>query len=610
MAIPVSSWCRSNAMLVWSLWLSVACSIDGRTVSAGDGSSAGGSGGASALPGANTPALPDSAATPEASAAANDGVASAASPESPLGVVAMPEAVFLGSIPVGTPSSPVAWVITNQRAVDLTGLTLSEDAAAPLVDFTVLDGCGARLVAGGSCTFQVTYRPSQSGTVRRTLRLAWFDGETRLTVNGVALPWLEVRKQGAGRVTSVPPGIDCGDVCRAPFEREEEVQLVATPVSGEMFGGWRADECEPLAGDCRLASFPNQSVERIVPVAFFTPANNLVFISSEGLSPVLGGVAPYDAACNRLASAAGLNPAGDGFIAAISDATSHFADRLGTARGWVRMDGRPFGDTREEIVNEGIVYNTVAYTELGELVTGDAHMSGTLADGALGLHCDNWSSTSAELTEGNPFTEGPGAWMGTGSLPISGANPCDPAVPRRVVCLGNSATGPLLRTPRAGKRIWLSNTQFFPGGLSPDEACQAERPSGVTSAVALVAYSDRAASDSIDPSADYVRPDGEIVGTGARLIEASQAPSFSHLETGLWQTADGSYLRIDQFSIFVWSGSQRMDALGEVESNCGDWLDQNQQGYVGRLGVTQSQFWARGATGSCADGAYLICVEP
>src|SRR5204862_1597369 len=41
-----------------------------------------------------------------------------------------------------------------------------------------------------------------------------------------------------GKVTSSPPGIDCGAACSASFDSGTPVTLTATPVSGWMFQGW------------------------------------------------------------------------------------------------------------------------------------------------------------------------------------------------------------------------------------------------------------------------------------------------------------------------------------------------------------------------------------
>ena len=81
--------------------------------------------------------------------------------------------------------------------------------------------------------------------------------------------------------------------------------------------------------------------------AMFSPmVNNLVFVSSARFPTSLGSAMAYDAKCNAAATTAGINDsASASYIAFTSDASSNAATRLGSARGWVRMDGQPFADT-------------------------------------------------------------------------------------------------------------------------------------------------------------------------------------------------------------------------------------------------------------------------
>jgi hypothetical protein len=46
---------------------------------------------------------------------------------------------------------------------------------------------------------------------------------------------------GAGTVTSVPAGIDCGATCTASFDRSSNVMLTASSASGSRFDGWSGD---------------------------------------------------------------------------------------------------------------------------------------------------------------------------------------------------------------------------------------------------------------------------------------------------------------------------------------------------------------------------------
>lgn len=61
--------------------------------------------------------------------------------------------------------------------------------------------------------------------------LSWGDEPT------VTYP-LDIDTTGNGRVTSSPPGIDCGSACTADFQQGTSVTLTPTPASGWTFDGW------------------------------------------------------------------------------------------------------------------------------------------------------------------------------------------------------------------------------------------------------------------------------------------------------------------------------------------------------------------------------------
>ena len=136
----------------------------------------------------------------------------------------------------------------------------------------------------------------------------------------------------------MPAGIDCATNCVSGFTGN--VALTAKPDLGSRFAGW-AGACTGTVRTCVL----DLSTDRSVMAQFVPLTNNIVFASSQSYSPSLVGTAAYDLRCNQLASAVGLNnAAGNAYIAWMSDAFSTAPARLGTARGFIRVDGLPFAD--------------------------------------------------------------------------------------------------------------------------------------------------------------------------------------------------------------------------------------------------------------------------
>ena len=62
---------------------------------------------------------------------------------------------------------------------------------------------------------------------------------------------LNIEKSGAGSITSIPAGIDCGIVCSASFAAGTSVTLSATPAEGYRFSGW-SGACSGM-GPCVVA---------------------------------------------------------------------------------------------------------------------------------------------------------------------------------------------------------------------------------------------------------------------------------------------------------------------------------------------------------------------
>ncbi|NEX16035.1 MAG: hypothetical protein C1943_05220 [Halochromatium sp.] len=70
---------------------------------------------------------------------------------------------------------------------------------------------------------------------------------------------LQVEKQGSGRVTSRPTGIDCGQDCSETYPLRTQVTLTSTADSGATFTGW-GGACSGPAADCTIVIDADRSV--------------------------------------------------------------------------------------------------------------------------------------------------------------------------------------------------------------------------------------------------------------------------------------------------------------------------------------------------------------
>jgi len=503
------------------------------------------------------------------------------------------------SVAVGTASPSFTWTIRNAAGASSTGaLTLSNIDSS---EVSTTNGCTSPLAGGASCTIAVTFRPSALGARTAALGVSANPGGAvmlSLTANGTVQ--LAVTTVGTGTVTSVPAGISCPGTCTAAFSTAAvTLQARSTNGSNFFFTGWSDPTCPGPFHDCPKTL----TTSSVAITATFSPMNaNLIFGTAETYPTNLGGTAPYDKACNSAATAAGLNTsAGNGYIAFFSDQNSNAFIRLGTARGWIRMDGRPFTDTQSGILIDHQLFYPFAFFEDGRPTSHAQFATATNSDGTAAVSsCNNWTNgvntgdqAAAGLGEGGP-------WEWNEAVSIICGNP----IP--LICMGITKNAAVtVPSPGPGRKIWLSGTRFTPGTTTtPDAFCQATLPPGVTTAAALIATTTKTAASLLVPTTSYYRPDGALVGTGADLIAAGQPIVGTLLTSGPWSAVDGTYPP----DAAAWTGSATIDALGTTANTCGNWTDSSQTGLVGFAVATLETFW-NDSSSPCSTPTRLYCVQ-
>jgi hypothetical protein len=500
-----------------------------------------------------------------------------------------------GGNEIGMASPPFTWTITNAGDVASGPPLLTNSNSA---DFAVVNNCTAPLAGGNTCTMTIRYNGINPGLLTGNVYLTTSPGGTvGLSLSTRGLYRLSATATGTGTVTSQPTGIACPPTCSGLFSPGANVTLGArtTNGSGYFFSGWSGGGCSGPARDClATVSAP------ITVAATFSPMTaNLIFVSAALQPTNLGSAAAYDASCNIAATAAGINnTAGNAYIAFTSDAASLAVSRLGaSARGWVRMDGRPFADTQASLFTNSQVWNVIAFSEGGRSAINQV-ATGTNSDGTLFPgNCANWTG-SGQMLVGVP-NDGPHAWV------ANSLTDCPPIA--NIICMGRTLSSPVAPLVTTGRRIWLSPSGFVPGsGQTPDAFCQAARPAGVTTAAALIAHPDRPASAVLDGAMNYVRVDGTLVARGSDLAAGS-------IQSGIWQLADSSYAAANTG---VFTGQLTLTAVGTAATTCNDWTDPLGQAVLGGPTTIRSYWWSTGIdlTGnpivfSCSGRQPLYCAQ-
>lgn len=563
-------------------WL-LSCEIDNRVTSLGLG--------------ASSPVV----AEPELSAAAgSSGVSPNALPADagssvPSDLSGEPRALDFSVVELGLASAVRTWTVTNRGRSHLAPIAVENALTG---DVSVDQSCSGSLAPGASCGVSVSWTPSVSGQQGAQLVLRAGEHTATLELRIDARYRLTIAKTGRGRVTSEPAGLDCGETCSGLFGTPR-VELTALPEDGFAWKGWgRRGACTSPSWGCGAQTFAESQT---LAVDFPAAPYNRVFITSSTYPADLGGAAPYDRACNEVADAMLFQPPStNGFVAAHSTAASPFRQRVRPgARGWVRMDGAPFADTLEGLLDGEAVLNAVLFDERGSVsragqISGrGSYFTGSLADGSAGTNCSDWTSTSGNGLTGSSI-HGPRGWI------VSADAECASELP--ILCLETRRSAPLDIPAVSGKAIWLTNTPYSVGEQTPDEKCQLERPAFVSQARAFLSYLDRAAADVLDPNASYVRVDGQLVGTGQELAAGNAVSS------GVWQAADGTYG--GELSNRAWTGiAVDPRSVGTGAETCGGWTDPGATGRAGNVNMTNAQVWNAGGPLDCSEPNYLYCVE-
>ena len=289
---------------------------------------------------------------------------------------------------------------------------------------------------------------------------------------------------------------------------------------------------------------------------------NVAFVTSMPFAPPVFGPPPgADTRCTQIANAAGH--AGN-FIAWLGNAGT----RLGNASGWVRTDGLPVANTRDDLL-AGKLFYPIRKDE-GRTDRAVQVMTGVNPDGVgNGEDCNGLTSTSnIDLMAGGTSDGGTNRWTNDNEWG------CDQQA--AVYCLQIDHDARVPPPSATGRRAFITNGMFTPGGGvgAADTLCQGEANAAMLGGTyrAFLATTTLSAVARVTLSgAPFVRPDG--VATTA---------DFVTWDAPIDVTAGTLY--IDDY---VFSGASSPAATAITSESCTDWTSTSgsaKSGVAGRAG--------------------------
>ena len=359
--------------------------------------------------------------------------------------------------------------------------------------------------------------------------------------------------------------------------------------------------CLALAG-CdtlfHLDYVPLASDGSVTPDTVFEGSDgpNLVFVSSQPIVPAsLGGVAAADALCTTLAGNAG-HPGH--YVAWLGTSTQSATTRIGgTARGWVRADGRPFADTIVDVAL-GRVWYPLRLTESGDdlALTGSAAdlvvVTGTNADGTSDTNtCGDYTTATISGVMAGLADNAPYGWNSNMGASCTGS--------ARLYCFGVDHTTPVTLVPEATRHAFVSLTQATGGaGIAAfDQICNTE-----AAGVPIAGHFHAALATTATPALGRFATGGPWT----RLDGVTAIDAGGKLLAPIELTADGSNLTTN----VAWCGATSLitKAPGNAAS-CFDWTrSDGTLGLSGNHSRSNSEGFG-GLPNPCANAMRAYCLE-
>lgn len=334
------------------------------------------------------------------------------------------------------------------------------------------------------------------------------------------------------------------------------------------------------------------------------PANtNVAFLTSMEITPdQIVGLAGADGLCNHLAATAGLPNAGT-YVAWLSTGGAAAPSRLGSSRGWVRTDGRPFVDTVADLTAGKMFYPLSIDENHTAQPPGSPVLTATTSAGTYsGSDCNDYTSTTGAVVTGIA------TYTTTFWTEWSTITQC--AGTYHLYCFGTGQTTPVHPPANtASSRLAFLSTNPWPsgGGLgNADNLCQSDATTAALPGTyrALLASIGTTAISRFDVSkAVWTRVDGAALAASTADFENSNTL------TALNVTANGTF--VAPGAPVVWTGGAP-NAAGTAPTTCDGWTSSatSSAGGGGNIIATGPEAFVEQPALACSiSTAHVYCLQ-
>jgi hypothetical protein len=287
------------------------------------------------------------------------------------------------------------------------------------------------------------------------------------------------------------------------------------------------------------------------------------------------------------------------FVAWLSAGLMGAKTRLGSARGWVRTDGKPFADEVADLAS-GVFWYPPRLDELGVDVGPVRVMTGTMGDGTPAPNdCSALTGGTGEGISAGLATSTHRRWTFDQQIVTCASQ-------NRLYCFQTDLQVPLNPIAANGRKAFLSSAWIPSNGLAgADAQCAADATGASLGGTfkALLATSFATAASRFNASGlTWVRTDGVALAPTAAAVLAGT------VDTTLEVDAAGGYVDDD----VAWSGvsgTGTPGTVGTTTGTCTDWTGTTGNGGVGLVHESTARWFAFTTFACTTTSNRLYCLE-